>query len=51
MGGKTPSTFAEGLLSGLGHPVIGPDHLQAGAINDVGKGRINALHLRTQHSG
>jgi urease accessory protein len=26
MGGKTPSTFAEGLLSGLGHPVIGPDH-------------------------
>ena len=27
MGGKTPSTFAEGLLSGLGHPVIGPDHL------------------------
>ena len=27
MGGKTPSTFIEGLLSGLGHPVIGPDHL------------------------
>ncbi len=27
MGGKTPSTFGEGLLSGLGHPVIGPDHL------------------------
>lgn len=27
MGGKTPTTFAEGLLSGLGHPVIGPDHL------------------------
>jgi urease accessory protein len=27
MGGKTPSTFFEGLLSGLGHPVIGPDHL------------------------
>ncbi|HEY7666353.1 MAG TPA: HupE/UreJ family protein [Xanthobacteraceae bacterium] len=27
MGGKTPSTFTEGLLSGLGHPVIGPDHL------------------------
>jgi urease accessory protein len=27
MGGKTPSTFMEGLLSGLGHPVIGPDHL------------------------
>src|SRR5215510_12231222 len=26
MGGKTPSTFVEGLLSGVGHPVIGPDH-------------------------
>ncbi len=27
MGGRTPSTFAEGLLSGVGHPVIGADHL------------------------
>jgi urease accessory protein len=27
MGGRTPATFAEGLLSGLGHPVIGIDHL------------------------
>src|ERR1700738_386362 len=27
MGGKLPSTFLEGLLSGLGHPVIGPEHL------------------------
>jgi urease accessory protein len=27
MGGKMPGTFAEGLLSGLGHPVIGIDHL------------------------
>jgi urease accessory protein len=27
MGGRTPSTFMEGLLSGLGHPAIGPDHL------------------------
>jgi len=27
MGGKLPTTFAEGFLSGLGHPVIGPDHL------------------------
>jgi len=27
MGGKMPSTLGEGLLSGLGHPVIGPDHL------------------------
>ena len=24
MGGVTPVTFAQGLLSGLGHPVIGP---------------------------
>jgi urease accessory protein len=29
MGGRTPSTFAEGLLSGLGHPIIGLDHLAA----------------------
>jgi len=27
MGGKTPSTFTEGILSGIGHPIIGPDHL------------------------
>jgi urease accessory protein len=27
MDGKMPTTFLEGLLSGLGHPVIGPDHL------------------------
>ncbi len=27
MGGTTPATLMEGLLSGLGHPVIGPDHL------------------------
>ncbi len=27
MGGKTPSTLMEGLLSGVGHPVIGLDHL------------------------
>ena len=27
MGGKLPSTFGEGFLSGLGHPVIGLDHL------------------------
>jgi urease accessory protein len=27
MGGKLPSTFLEGLLSGLGHPIIGPEHL------------------------
>ncbi|MGL5795218.1 MAG: HupE/UreJ family protein, partial [Waterburya sp.] len=27
MGAKLPSNFTEGLLSGLGHPVIGVDHL------------------------
>ena len=26
MGGATPSDFMEGLLSGLGHPIIGLDH-------------------------
>ena len=27
MDGETPTTLAQGLLSGLAHPVIGPDHL------------------------
>jgi len=27
MGGATPSTLSEGLLSGIGHPIIGLDHL------------------------
>lgn len=27
MGGKTPATFVEGLLGGLGHPILEPDHL------------------------
>lgn len=27
MGGRVPETFGQGLLSGLGHPVIGPDHV------------------------
>ncbi len=34
MGGKLPETFVQGLLSGLGHPVIGLDHF--GAIVGVG---------------
>jgi urease accessory protein len=45
MGGKMPSTFVEGLLSGLGHPVIGPDHLAfmvaVGVI--VGAGGLNLV--------
>jgi|LNFM01.1.fsa_nt_gb urease accessory protein len=50
MGGTTPSTFAEGLLSGLGHPVIGPDHLAflvaigiAAALIPAGVGVIAAF--------
>lgn len=27
MGGETPATLTQGLLSGFGHPVIGVDHL------------------------
>jgi urease accessory protein len=27
MGGATPDNFMQGLLSGFGHPIIGPDHL------------------------
>lgn len=27
MGGETPETLAQGLLSGIGHPIIGVDHL------------------------
>jgi urease accessory protein len=29
MGGRTPATFGEGILSGLGHPIIGFDHFAA----------------------
>jgi urease accessory protein len=29
MDGATPTTFSAGLLSGLGHPIIGLDHLAA----------------------
>lgn len=29
MGGKMPSTFGAGVLSGLGHPILGLDHLAA----------------------
>ena len=27
MGGETPATFMNGLLSGIGHPILGLDHL------------------------
>jgi urease accessory protein len=29
MGGRTPATFWEGMLSGLGHPIISLDHFAA----------------------
>jgi urease accessory protein len=29
MGGRMPATFGEGFLSGLGHPILGLDHLAA----------------------
>lgn len=29
MGGRMPATFGEGILSGLGHPIIGIDHFAA----------------------
>ena len=29
MGGRIPATYMEGMLSGLGHPVIGIDHFAA----------------------
>ncbi|WP_315768028.1 MULTISPECIES: HupE/UreJ family protein [unclassified Bradyrhizobium] len=39
MGGKLPQTLAQGLLSGLAHPVIGLDHFAA----IVGAGIVAAL--------
>jgi urease accessory protein len=40
MGGQMPATFADGLLSGLGHPVIGLDHFAA----VVAVGALAAAH-------
>jgi urease accessory protein len=40
MGGKMPATFLQGFLSGIGHPVIGIDHLAA----IVAVGCLAALH-------
>ncbi|MFO1162486.1 MAG: HupE/UreJ family protein [Reyranellaceae bacterium] len=42
MGGKLPETFPQGMLSGLGHPVIGVDHLAA----IIGVGILAALARR-----
>jgi urease accessory protein len=50
MGGKLPTTFSEGLLSGLAHPVLGLDHLAfviaigiAAALVPAGVGLIGAF--------
>lgn len=43
MDGKLPQTFLQGLLSGLGHPVIGIDHFAA----IVGVGILAALAGRS----
>jgi urease accessory protein len=45
MGGKIPSTFAGGILSGVGHPIIGPDHLAflVALGIAVGVGRLSLL--------
>jgi urease accessory protein len=40
MGGRIPTTFTEGMLSGLGHPVIGIDHFAAA----VAVGCLAAAH-------
>jgi urease accessory protein len=40
MGGKLPASFGEGLLSGLGHPLIGVDHFAA----VIAVGNLAALH-------
>lgn len=49
IGGAVPATAWHGLLSGLGHPVIGPDHLvfllAAGLLGAWGGARIAARGL------
>jgi urease accessory protein len=42
MGGQTPAGFLQGLLSGLGHPLIGLDHLAA----VIAVGCLAAAHPR-----
>jgi urease accessory protein len=44
MGGELPPTFIQGLLSGLGHPVIGIDHLAFLIAAGVAVG-VGALNL------
>jgi urease accessory protein len=44
MGGAMPATFGQGLLSGLGHPIIGIDHLAFLVAMGVAVGAAG-LHL------
>ena len=44
-GGETPSNFIQGFLSGLGHPVIGIDHL----VFVVAIGLLAALSKKKRH--
>lgn len=46
MGGTLPQTFLQGFLSGLGHPVIGLDHL----ATILGVGMLAALARRSVDS-
>src|SRR6516165_7530262 len=43
MGGKTPATFTEGILSGIGHPIIGLDHLAFLVALGIGVGRLSLV--------
>lgn len=45
LGGSTPATFSEGLLSGIGHPILGFDHLAF--VIAIG---LIAATLRTRHA-
>jgi urease accessory protein len=44
MGGRTPSTLMEGFLSGLGHPIVGIDHLAFIVAMGIAVG-VAGLHL------
>jgi len=45
MGGGVPGTFVQGLLSGLGHPIIGVDHLAAVLAAGLIAGAVGASAL------
>ncbi len=57
MGGVTPTTLWQGLVSGLAHPVIGPDHLAfilvAGGVSALAPGglRLAACFIAASMAG